>query len=280
MNTDTPCPPGQIFRLVVAGNSLVFISSQELANEVCNEERFTKFVVSGLKELRNGVRDGLFTANDPEEENWAIAHRILVPAFGPLMIRSMFDGEQLHTLTAFFPKPRVLTSWKDMYDIGTQLVMKWARQGSNVPIVVTDDFTRLTLDTVGLCSMGIRFNSFYSEDLHPFIKAMGNMLKVAGNRSRRPGLVNSLLSNVPATEDKKFWADIEYMRSFSHELLAARRNHPEDKQDLMNALVLGRDPQTGQGLSDESIVNNMITFLIAGKRSLNTSGALANSVAP
>lgn len=110
MNTDTPCPPGQIFRLVVAGNSLVFISSQELANEVCNEERFTKFVVSGLRELRNGVRDGLFTANYPEEENWAIAHRILVPAFGPLMIRSMFDGEQLHTLTAFFPKPRVLTS--------------------------------------------------------------------------------------------------------------------------------------------------------------------------
>lgn len=166
-----------------------------------------------------------------------------------------------------------------MYDIGTQLVMKWARQGSDVPIVVTDDFTRLTLDTVGLCSMGIRFNSFYSEDLHPFIKAMGNMLKVAGNRSRRPGLVNSLLSNIPTTEDKKFWVDIEYMRSFSHELLAARRNHPVDKQDLMNALVLGRDPQTGQGLSDESIVNNMLTFLIAGKKTLDSPENLANPVA-
>lgn len=49
-------------------------------------------VSAGLREIRNGINDGLFTANYPGEENWAIAHRILVPAFGPLMIRGMFDG--------------------------------------------------------------------------------------------------------------------------------------------------------------------------------------------
>lgn len=49
-------------------------------------------VSAGLAEIRNGVNDGLFTANYPGEENWAIAHRVLVPAFGPLMIRGMFDG--------------------------------------------------------------------------------------------------------------------------------------------------------------------------------------------
>jgi cytochrome P450/NADPH-cytochrome P450 reductase len=49
-------------------------------------------VSAGLAEIRNGIHDGLFTAHYPGEENWAIAHRILVPAFGPLMIRGMFDG--------------------------------------------------------------------------------------------------------------------------------------------------------------------------------------------
>lgn len=34
---------------------------------------------------------GLFTAY-PHEENWGIAHRILIPAFGPISIRGMFDG--------------------------------------------------------------------------------------------------------------------------------------------------------------------------------------------
>lgn len=84
---------GEIFRLTTLGSPRVFISSHELVDEVCNEERFGKVVTQGLKEIRNGTHDGLFTANYPPEENWAIAHRILVPAFGPLMIREMFDGK-------------------------------------------------------------------------------------------------------------------------------------------------------------------------------------------
>lgn len=74
------------------GAPRVFISSQQLVDEVFDEERFTKVVSGGLNEIRNGVHDGLFTANYPGEENWAVAHRVLVPAFGPLSIRGMFDG--------------------------------------------------------------------------------------------------------------------------------------------------------------------------------------------
>jgi cytochrome P450 / NADPH-cytochrome P450 reductase len=73
--------------------SRLIVSSRELVDEVCNEERFKKAIASGLKEIRNGIHDGLFTAEYPGEENWAIAHRVLVPAFGPLAIRGMFDGE-------------------------------------------------------------------------------------------------------------------------------------------------------------------------------------------
>ena len=83
---------GEIFRLTTFGKARVFISSQELVDEVCNEERFTKGVSQALNEIRNGVHDGLFTAHYPEEPNWGVAHRVLVPAFGPIMIRSMFDG--------------------------------------------------------------------------------------------------------------------------------------------------------------------------------------------
>jgi cytochrome P450/NADPH-cytochrome P450 reductase len=64
-----------------------------LVDEVCNEDRFRKAVFAGLNEMRHAVHDGLFTAVYPGEENWAVAHRVLVPAFGPLSIRGMFDGE-------------------------------------------------------------------------------------------------------------------------------------------------------------------------------------------
>lgn len=40
-------------------------------NELCDEKRFTKAVSGGLYQIRNGVHDGLFTAN-MEEENWSV----------------------------------------------------------------------------------------------------------------------------------------------------------------------------------------------------------------
>ncbi|KAJ5780581.1 hypothetical protein N7457_005741 [Penicillium paradoxum] len=239
---------GEIFRLTTFGRSRVFVNSHELVDEVCDEERFSKVVSAGLHEIRNGVHDGLFTANYPGEENWAIAHRVLVPAFGPLMIRGMFD---------------------EMYDIAQQLVLKWARLGPTTPIQVTDDFTRLTLDTIALCAMGTRFNSFYHDEMHPFVEAMVGLLAGSGKRALRPGLFNSL----PTAETNKYWADIEYLRTLARELVDARKENPVDKKDLLNALILGRDPQTGQGMTDTSIVDNMITFLIAGHET--TSGMLS-----
>lgn len=119
---------GPIYRLNLGGNEVFFISTQELMNEVCDEKRFTKALGGPLVQVRNGVHDGLFTAY-PGEHNWEVAHRVLMPAFGPLSIRSMFD---------------------EMHDIASQLVVKWARFGPKDKISVTDDFTRLTLDSIAL----------------------------------------------------------------------------------------------------------------------------------
>jgi hypothetical protein len=58
---------------------------------VCDEKRFCKSISGALEQVRNGVGDGLFTAYHGEH-NWAVAHRVLVPAFGPLGIKDMFDG--------------------------------------------------------------------------------------------------------------------------------------------------------------------------------------------
>ena len=68
------------------------VSNYELFNEICDEKRFTKILGGPLLELRLAIHDGLFTAH-PGEHAWGVAHRILVPSFGPLAIRDMFDGQ-------------------------------------------------------------------------------------------------------------------------------------------------------------------------------------------
>ena len=80
---------GEIYQLQLS-NRVVVLSSQELVNEVFDQERFHKDIPRQLNEVRALTGDGLFTSAHEDghifkkEENWWKAHRLLVPAFGPL----------------------------------------------------------------------------------------------------------------------------------------------------------------------------------------------------
>ena len=147
-----------------------------------------------------------------------------------------------------------------MHEILTQLVLKWARYGPDHRIDVGDDFTRLTLDSIAICAMDTRFNSFYTEGVHPFVEAMREVLLEAGRRSIRPSLVKRLMGSA----DRKYANDIEVLQSTAQQIVADKRANPTDKKSLVNAMLNGKDPKTGQKMTNESIADNMITFLIAG----------------
>ena len=55
---------GPIFRLELPGGDIVFVSSQELVDEVCDESRFDKALSGALLQVRDFAGDGLFTAVD------------------------------------------------------------------------------------------------------------------------------------------------------------------------------------------------------------------------
>jgi cytochrome P450 / NADPH-cytochrome P450 reductase len=115
--------------------------------------------------------------------------------------------------------------------------------------------------------MNTRFNSFYHEEMHPFVGAMIGLLQESGKRAARPNFANYLMPGSQAQYD----SDIQTLRRVASEVLAERRADPTEKKDLLNAMIHGRDPKTGEGLSDESILNNMIVFLIAGKMPLQST---------
>ena len=89
--------------LSIAGTRLLFVNTAALVDEICDESRFSKKVHLGLEKLRPVVGDGLFTA-DNDAPNWGIAHRILMPIFGPMKIREMLP---------------------EMKDVASQMCLKW-----------------------------------------------------------------------------------------------------------------------------------------------------------
>lgn len=242
---------GPIFKLNVVGQERITVASAELVEELCDEKRFWKTPGDGLASInRKGGRSGLFTSPSEEDPDWQQAHRTLMPAFGPLAIQDMFG---------------------EMHDIASQLVLKWARKGPSYRIPVTLDFTRLTLDTIALCAMDYRFNSFYEDGMHPFVDAMNVSLSSSSNRLKLGSLVRKMMPWDKSTE--KLQESRQYMGKVARELVQMRRDNPTEKHDLLNAMINGTDPKTGEKMDDALISTNMITFLIAGHET--TSGLLS-----
>ncbi|CAF4817787.1 unnamed protein product, partial [Rotaria magnacalcarata] len=237
---------GDIFRLTIFDKNFIVVSSNELVNFVCDESKFDKIVTLAIEELRNVAHDGLFTAHT-NEPNWKLAHNILMPAFGPQAIRGMFPS---------------------MMDICSQLILRWERFAGE-EIDVCDNFTRLTLDTIALCSFNYRFNNFYKDTMHRFVEAMVNTLVESGKRFQRFSIQNALMIRTT----RQYYADTAYVYHLCDEIIKERHEHPIDVNDLLNRMINGKDPETGYQLSDENIRYQIFTFLVAGHET--TSGLLS-----
>ncbi len=238
---------GPIFKLDMMGTPLIIVSSADLVAEVCDEKRFDKTVRGPLKRLRLIAGDGLFTGNT-DDPNWAKAHNILLPSFSQ------------KAMGGYLPM---------MTDIASQLMLKWERLNSDEVIDVPKDMIRLTLDTIGVCGFGYRFNSFYREDFHPFIEALNRTLGTTLGMRGIPG--EKLFKG---EQLKQLQQDAAYMNNLVDEIILERRNLGGDGQgDLLDFMLLGRDAVTGERLSDENIRYQINTFLIAGHET--TSGLLS-----
>ncbi|KAI0655429.1 bifunctional P-450/NADPH-P450 reductase [Cubamyces menziesii] len=236
---------GEIYQLSVYGHKKIFINSYELQNELSDEKRFFKKIDFNLNEVRNAAGDGLFTAR-PDEPNWHIAHRLLMPCFSAANVYNMTDG---------------------MMDIISQLILKWERFGPKGLIDPSTDFTRLTFDAIALCAMSYRLNSFYREDLPPFAIAMADFLVESGKRASRPAIVQNMMTATNA----KYEEDKRIMMQVVEEIIENHRANPPEKPDVLSTMLNGRDKETGLGLSDENIRNNQ--YLID-----NTAGMLTFTV--
>lgn len=91
---------------------------------------------------------------------------------------------------------------------------------------------------------------------------MVNVLVESTNRSGRPDWLTALYRNA----NRKFDEDNDLLHRVAREVVERRRRAGQsDKRDLLNAMLNGKDPATGKGLTDQTITDNMITFLMAGQ---------------
>lgn len=237
---------GPIFKLDMMGKPLIMAWGADIVEELCDEARFDKAVRGALRKVRTIAGDGLFTA-DTQAPNWGKAHNILMPTFSR------------QAMNNYMPM---------MLDVADQLVTKWERMNADDEIDVVHDMTAVALDVIGICGFNYRFNSFYRQDYHPFIDALNRSLETAMVQRGVPFESALLHKRLSQLED-----DSKFMNNLVDDIIAERKKEKDKANDLLTYMLQGMDKATGEGLSDENIRYQIITFLIAGHET--TSGLMS-----
>ncbi|MDV8067093.1 cytochrome P450 [Rhodococcus sp. IEGM 1366] len=241
---------GPIFERNVVGNRFVFVSGADMVADLSDESRFAKHLAPGVKALRGIGGDGLFTAYN-SEPNWAKAHNLLAPAFSQTAMRSYH---------------------RTMLDVAGELVAYWDRHGTDSPIDVSADMTKLTLETIGRTGFSYSFDSFEREEQHPFVKAMIGTL----SHSQRTTFLKStaLGRRLARRADQRDDVRKAYMAEVVDEVIRARRENPGGAHEDLLELMLRASRENDPNRIDElNIRHQVVTFLVAGHET--TSGALS-----
>jgi cytochrome P450 len=97
---------GETYQLNLPGRQgrTIVVSSFDTINDCCDAERFEKPIDGALEQVRALTGDGLFTSYPGEKvcfhtsicslsltshQAWGVAHRLLMPVFGPIGIRKV-----------------------------------------------------------------------------------------------------------------------------------------------------------------------------------------------
>ncbi|KAI1080530.1 bifunctional P-450:NADPH-P450 reductase [Whalleya microplaca] len=224
---------GEIFQIKVLGQTIVFVAGAALAEELCDEKRFRKYVGGPIVEIRYAVHDALFTAFD-HEASWGIAHRIMAPKLAPSSLAKHFD---------------------EMRDTVAELTEKWNGLGAHNEISILGELNRLNLEATTLTLFGKKLNCLTGPE-HPMLKGMEDSTSEAMKRPTRPGLLNWLWYG------GKFKTATASMRTYATEVVDNRKANPTDRDDLLAALMSSKDPETGKTLTDSQVVDEIISMPI------------------
>ena len=210
------------------------VSSPELAAEV-----LTNSAVYGKLGPDNPLRlvlgDGLLTSSD--HESWLRNRRMMQPIYARQSITGMFDAMVASTRG-------MMARLADVYRPGD-------------PLDLHKELMRVTLDIVSRC--------MFSTSVTETIDAIGpHAVDIAINYAfRRLQNPLSLPSRWPTPGNRRFHRVMASLDDLMYGMIAQRRASG-GRQDLLDMLLAARDADTGEGMTDRQLRDEIITTFAAG----------------
>jgi enediyne biosynthesis protein E7 len=128
-------------------------------------------------------------------------------------------------------------------DVNDRFAKRWEEHAArNQPVNLSDDASELTLEIV--------LHSIFGTDLARLEAQLGaNPFEVVAKEQNR---------------DLKFAFRFRSLTKLVAELIGRRRREPEQHFDFLAMLMASRDRDTGEGMSDKELIDEVLTLIVAG----------------
>ena len=225
---------GDVVRLQFPGRTGYLAVHPDQVKQVLVDEhaRFGKNT-AGYKALSVALGQGLVTS---QGDFWRRQRRIAQPAFHHQRIAG-FAGI--------------------MAEAGEDLLARWRRHDDGAVVDVDSDMMGVTLRIVGQALMGVDL----SDDTGDVASAMTVVLRETVHR-----LVHPLSPPrwVPTSRNRALNAALGRMNQLVRALIEQRRRAARGQGDLLEMLMSARDEETGEGMTDEQLRDEVLTMVSAG----------------
>jgi cytochrome P450 len=226
---------GEVARYRVAHMRIYQVSSPAGVGRLLhdNHRNYSKDVAT-FGTLRLFLGNGLFTSDG---DFWRRQRRLAQPAFH---------------------RRRVANFGALMTDATLAKLERWrTRVSQDRPLDVADEFMRLTMEvaTLALFSTSVR------GDIDKIGSAITTLLDDVTFRFTFPFYPPL---KVPTPRNRRFLAARATLDAIVYRIIAERRQRPDEHDDLLAMLMQARDEETGEGMSDRQLRDEVVTLFLAG----------------
>src|SRR4051812_15552677 len=219
---------GDVVRYHADSWTVVFLNDPPLVKHVLqdNHRNYAKTGTPDLLMLKPMLGAGLLTSDG---ESWFRQRRMAQP---------------------FFHRERIEAFGRVMTDYAEEMLAEWAAAAeAPAPLELTDEMTRLTTRIVA--------RALFGADIHDAVGMFGNAVQA----------MNEYMGNFDPRDRTRY---VRFLRAHSviqgivGDIIEARRRRPADHDDFLAMLLEARDEDTGEGLTDQQVRDQVMTMLMAG----------------
>jgi cytochrome P450 len=181
----------------------------------------------------------------------------LVTSEGSLWLR------QRRLIQPMFHRQKIAGFGTLMAESTLEMLDRWrARADRRETFDVAHEMMRLTLQIVG--------RALLSMDLTAQADVIGRNMTIANERFGDMGL-SAFVPWLPTPGNARFRKATLTLRKIVLDIIAERRREGRDYGDLLTMLLEARDEETGEGMKDEQLRDEVLTLILAGHETTATA---------